>query len=252
MMKNISMLLAGGLLSAALVGGPAQASEVEGFDVASVCGEGYVLAGYAKVTGPSGQESLGKIVQTTNVDTHDACTFVQLKRDKGTTGTLTITTMTGATGTAEGTFDTTTVMPVEIDLAAGFTSAPSYYAFADVARVSVSADITGAAYQGAQHSQNHSTKVPASVAAKKQARAELKAALKAAKASLRKDGDKRRYAKKVKAANARHDAKVKDKVITTVTIVADKTPFTTSANLAFDLETAVPYVDEVEETPAPI
>jgi hypothetical protein len=247
MMKNISMLLAGGLISAVLAGGPAQASEVGGTDFTSVCGEGYVLAGQAKLTGPSGQESLGNVVQMTNVDTHDACTFVRLKRDKGTTGTLTVTTMTGATGTPDGTLDTTTAVPVEIDLADGYTSAPSYYAFADVARVSVKADITGEAYQGAQHSQNHSTKVPASAAAKRQARAQLTAALKAAKATLRKDGDKRRYAKAVKTAKARYDVKVKGKMVTTVTIVADKTPFTTSASFAFDLATAVPYVEVTED-----
>lgn len=248
-MKRTAMLLAGGMISAGLVGGPAQASGSDDPDDVNACGADYVLAGHTKIEGPTGRESLGKIVQTTNPDTLDACTFVVLKKDRGTTGTLTVTVRTAGAETPEGTWDTTTPTDTAIDLGESFVSPPTYLAAADVSRASVTVDIVGEALQGKQHGKKRLVVVPATKAEKKAALKAYKDAVKAARKALRKHDDDDRYDRAVKRARDRRDDKLDGRKKHVIVQVGVATPFTTTATHEFELATAVPTPDDDSDEP---
>jgi hypothetical protein len=245
-MRKMAALLAGGMVSAALVSGPAQASGSDDQEQLNTCGEGYVLAGNTKITGPEGRESLGKIVQTTNLTTHDGCSFVVLKHDKGTAGTLTVTVDEAGADTADGTWDVSTVTAAPIDLAEGFVSEPVHHAYADVERARVTADFVGAAYQGKQHSEKRTKTVPASPAAKRAAKKAYQEQLKAAKKALKKSGSKKKYHRAVDKAKDRLEDVLDGHRERVTVVVADKTPFTTSASTTFALADAVQVFDDDE------
>ncbi len=234
-MKRTAMLLAGGMISAVLAGAPAQAIEGDQSDVAEACGDEFVLVGHTKIEGPSGRESLGKIVQATDPTTRDACAFVVLKKDRGTIGTLTITTQSAAAGTPDGTWDQTDASDEEIDLDEDFTSDATFFTYPDDNRAAITAQISGSALQGKQHGVKRVVVVPATKAERKAANRAYKKAVRAARKALAANGGAKTYKKAVKKARDRRDDKLDGHRKHVVVQVGVPTPFGTTAVRTFGL-----------------
>ena len=234
-MKRTAMLLAGGLISGVLVGGPAQASGSDDLNVSDACGDEFVLVGLTTITGPAGRASSGRIVQATDPLTGGACTFVVLAKDRGTTGTLTVGVQAAAASTPSGTWNEWADSVDEIDLDDEFVSDPMYVMYPDATRAVVTVGISGTALQGGYRRPKEVAVVPATKAEKKAAKAAFRKSVKAARKSLAKHQDQKRFKRAVKRARDRRDDKLDGHRKHVVVKVGVPTPFTATAIRSFDL-----------------
>lgn len=233
-MKRTAIMLTGGLISGLLVAGPAQASGGDQSDVTDVCGDEFVLVGATTIGGPPGRPSMGAIVQAVDPVTRDACAFVALSTDRGTTGTLTITAQSAAATTPDGTWDQTEVSADEIDLDEDYTSDASFFSYPDDARAAISIGISGTALQG-RHDVRRVVVVPATKAEKKAAKRAYKKAVKAARKALRANGGAKKFKKAVKKARDRRDDALDGHEKRVIVQVGVPTPFSRTASRTFGL-----------------
>ena len=199
-----------------------------------------------KIAGLNGSERLGRLVQSTDPITHDACTFVHLKKQKGTVGNLTLTFKATPNSTVDVPVPESVVTSEDVafDLSTSdVTTAPKVFAAADVASLDVTAAVDGQAYQGKKHSERHSHVRKATEAEKHAAKKKYSTEVKAAKKSNKHNEKKLKAA--VKKAKVKYDKARSDKKTTKTTVVADKTPFESSVSLGeFVLLDAVASADD--------
>lgn len=234
-MKTMTMLLAGGLICGVLVGGPAQASGGDQSEVTDACGDEFVLVGQTPIGGPSGQPSLGSIVQATDPATRDACAFVTLRENHGTSGTVTITAQSASAGTPDGTWDETDTSDDEIDLDEEYSSDPVLLAYPDAGRAAMTVRISGVALQGTQHDVKRIVVVPATRAERKAAKKAYKKAVTAARKLLRTNGGAKKVKKALKKARDRRDDALDGHEKRVTVRVGLPTPFSTTAVRTFGL-----------------
>lgn len=218
-MRSIPALLAGAVISTAMLATPAHAAPAPDTDP-NPCGADFTVVQKVKLEGPKGSERLGHIVQTSNAETHDGCAYLVLKKQKGTKGDVNIYTS-----------DETDVYTDEhyaVDLTNGdYVSVPTFYDSAVTNYANFEAYFDGVAFQGKTKTVKETVKV--TKAAKDKAK---KVRDKALKAANKKHG-KANKAAQDKANKAYKDA-CKGKTVTKKVEVA--TAFSTDATLGFNLD----------------